>query len=329
MTGITITDLLPGSYAAVYLASGSGIAVTNEAMEEISDIENGNPRYTVYQITDEDKQALDISTVPTFEKQVHGAGDWTSLTSNIREIQYPGGRVVLTTALNSDDLVRCATGKYLTKSRIWAALSTKISDKSIMKDVTPLGSLGKKNYPVIDEFDIGLDVFANNECAQLVANDLTLTHQPGGTAGNAISYEVLNPGGLNTLSVTVTASKISVNLGHSGSAIISTNQNVVDAVNADPSVIRLGVVAQCEMTDAASLAAAFSEDNLAGGVDPIAYADKKGSLLMPVMYADEDNNIRWEGYAYLSEINSDLTPDDIIKQSLTLSTFGKVYFRPR
>ena len=40
MTGITITDLLPGKYAAVFLAEGSGIALSNEAMEEVSDIEN-------------------------------------------------------------------------------------------------------------------------------------------------------------------------------------------------------------------------------------------------------------------------------------------------
>lgn len=329
MTGIVTTDLLPGMYAAIFFADGAGSALTNEAMEEVSDIENGNPRYTVYQITDEDKQMLDMATVPTFEKQIHGAGGWVSLTSNIREIQYPGGRVVLETALNSDDLVRCATGSYKAKSQIWGCLTTKISDKSIMKDITPIGATAKRNFPTIEEFDLGLDIFLNKECAQLVANDITLTHQSGGTAGNSISCEMINPGGLGTLGVVVTANKITVNLGHNGSALISTNQNVVDAINASPEVRRLGVVSEVAIGDAASLAAAFGEASLAGGVDPIAYSDKKSSPLIIIIYAHETDNIRWEGYGYISSVDSDLQPEEVVKQSLTLSSYGKIYFRPR
>ena len=330
MTGLDPTLLLPGQYAAVYFADGTGQSIPQEPMEEISDVENGNPRYTVYQITDEDKQALDPATTPVFEKQVHGEGAWADISSSvIREIQYPGARVVLETPINNDDVVRLKTGKYLVKTQIWGALSTKIADKNIMKDVTPLGASAKRNFPVLEEHDISLDIFLNKECAQLVANDITLTHQKGGTDGNAITYSVTNPGEIHTLSIAVVANDISVTLGYAAGAVTSTNQDVIDIINGSPEVSRLGVVAQCDAGDAASLATAFVSDNLAGGVDPIQYSDKKGLILMLIIYGNEIDNIRWECYGYLDTIDSPLNPEDVVKQSITLGSYGKLYFRPR
>jgi len=330
MTGVDTTLLLPGMYAAVYFIDGAGIALTNEPMEEVSDIENGNPRYSVYQITDEDKQFLDPTVTPTFEKQVHGSGDFSAISSSaIREIQYPGGRIVLEAAINNDDVIRMATGSYKAKSQIWGALTTKIKDGSVIKECTPLGVTAKRNFPVLNDMSVSLDIFLNKECAQLVAGDLTLTHQKGGTAGNSIRYAALNPAGLNTLSIAVSGNDITVTLGHDGANLISTNQEVVNIINASPEVIRLGVVCECDIDDASSLASAFTQDNLAGGVAPINYSTKKSSLFGLEIFANESDNIKWQGYFYIESVDSDPTPDDIVKQSLSMSGFGNIYYRPR
>ena len=330
MTGVDTTLLLPGMYAAVYFIDGAGIAVTNEAMEEVNDIENGNPKYTVYQITDEDKQFLDPTVTPTFEKQLHGAGDFSAISSgDIREIQYPGGRVVLEAAINNDDVIRMATGSYKAKTQIWGALTTKIKDGSVVKECTPLGATAKRNVPIIEDMNVSLDIFLNKVCAQLVANDLILTHQKGGTAGNTKKFAMLNPAGLNTLSIAIVGNEITVTLGHDGANIISTNQNVVDIVNASPEVIRLGVVCECDLDDASSLASAFVQDSLAGGLDPVNYSTKKSSLFGMEIFANESDNIKWQGYFYISSIDSDVSNEDIVKQSLTMDSFGQLYYRPR
>jgi len=324
------TLLLPGMYSAIYSCSGTSNAITSEEMEEVDDIENGNPEYTVFKISDTDKDFLDPFVTTTFEKKIHGAGDFADIPdSDIREIQYPGGRLVLENPANSDDIIRLKSGNYFTKNRIWGALSTKISDKSVMKECTPMGALAKQNFPVIDEMSISLDIFLNTECAQLIANDLTLTHQLGGTIGNDISFEIINPETTHTLSITVNSGAIVVTLGYAAGAITSTNQNVVDLINGSAEVRRLKVVATCDLSDANSLADEFTEDNLAGGVDPINYSDKKDSLFGIEMFADVNNDIRFTGYGYLESIDSNPSPEEIVKQSLSLSCLGKIYFRPR
>jgi hypothetical protein len=328
MTGIDPTLLLPGMYSAVWFADGAGQAVTDEPMEEISDIENGNPRYTVYQITDEDRQMLDIGTVPTFQKKINGAGEWIAI-SDVREIQYPGGRLIVNTPLNLDDTVSMATGKYLVKSQIQCAISTKITEKNIMKDKTCLGGLVKVNSPTIEDNSMSLDIFLNKMCAQLVANDLTLTHFVGGTAGNSITYVVTKGAETAPLSITVTGNAIAVVLATTGATVTTTNQVLRTAINADPFIMRLGIIAECDMEDEASLATEFSIDTLVGGLENIDYAAKKGSLLIMQIYANETDNIRWECYAYISSIDSAPSPEELVKQSLTLSVYGKIYYRPR
>lgn len=322
-------QILPGSYTAVYLAEPTGVSIPAEPMEEVSDVENGNPRYSVYQITADAKQNLDMGTLPVFEYQVHGAGGWSDFTSGmIQEIQYPGGRVVLVTPINTDDVVRLKTGKYLPKTLIYGAMATKITDKDTMEDITPLGARAKRNFPINSEFNMSLDIFLWKVNAQLVANDLTLTHRLGGTDGNNITYVVTNGGSTAPLSITVTGNAIAVVLATTGSTITTTNAVLRDAINADPSVRRLGVIAECEFGDQEDLATVFSIQNLAGGLNAIEYADKKGTKLIFEIYLDTDTNMRIHGYGYIESIDS---PVDIgvAKQSMTIASYGKMYFRDR
>ena len=328
LTGVDTTLLLPGMYSAVFFADGTGQSAPAEPMEEISDIENGNPRYTVYQITDEDKQMLDIGTIPTFQKKINGAGGWVAIT-DIREIQYPGGRLVVNTPLNSDDTVSMATGKYLVKQQVQCAISTKITEKNIMKDNTCMGSLIKKNVPTIEDNSVSLDIFLNKMCAQLVANDLTLTHYVGGTPGNSITYVVTKGAETAPLSISVTGNAIAVVLATTGATITTTNQVLRTAINANPAIKRLGVIADVDKDDEASLATVFSIDTLVGGLENIDYSAKKDDLIIMQIYAHETDNIRWEMYGYISSIDSSPAPEEIVKQSLTLSVYGKIYYRPR
>lgn len=325
-------ELMLGKYAALYYGSGTPQALTNEPMEEISDIENGNPRYTVYQITNEDKQALSLGTVPVFERQIGGTGDFADIpSSEILEVQYPGARVVFDAAQGVSDVIRVKSGHYLVKTQLYGALTVKISDKTIMKDVTPLGAKAKRNFPTIDEVSVSLDAFLSKICSSLLTTDLKLTHYDGGAAGNDLSFEMVDPGTTHALEITVTGDKISVTLGYATGAINSTNQQVIDAVNADPFVRRKKVL--CEIIDEADrdeLAVAFAEDDFAGGVDAENFSDKKSSPLMLEIFGDEDNDVKWQTYGYLSEIgNTNASPEDVVKQSLTFSSYGKVYYRPR
>lgn len=237
--------------------------------------------------------------------------------------------MVLEAAINNDDVIRMATGSYKAKSQIWGALTTKIKDGSVMKEGTPLGFTAKRNYPVLNDMNVSLDIFLNKECAQLVAGDLILTHQKGGTAGNSIKYAALNPAGLHTLSIAVSGNDITITLGHDGANIISTNQDVIDIINASPEIIRLGVVCECDLSDASSLASAFTQDSLTGGVDPINYSTKKSSLFGMEIFANESDNIKWQGYFYIESIDSNPSPEELVKQSLSMSGFGNIYYRPR
>lgn len=329
MTDIT-DQVMPGSYAAAHIITGSSVSAPAEPMEEVSDVENGNPRYTVYQITNDDKQNLDKLTVPTFEYQVGGTGDWTQFTSSqIREIQYPGGRVVLETARASNDVVRMKTGKYFLKKLLYGTLTSKVSEKVTMKDATPLGSTAKKNFPVLEEFNIDLDVFANKALAQLVANDITLTHTPGGTAGNSITYVVTKGSGTAPLSITVTVNAIAVVLATTSGTITTTNQELRALLNTTPEVMRLGVVAECDFEDQDDVAAIFSIANLAGGLVVENYSTAKGTPVILTVYGSTTDNIRWEGYGYIEEVDTNGSSDDIIKMSLKFSNYGKIYYRPR
>jgi hypothetical protein len=323
-------DLLPGMYAAVKKATGNAISLSQEPMEEIDDTVNGNPRYSVYQVTDEDIRVFDPSEVPVFEKQIGGTGDFSDIsTSDILEIQYPGARVVLNVALGSSDVVRVKTGKYKALGIVYGALTTKVSDKNIMKDITALGSDCKRNYPTIQEFSIGMDVFLNKMCAEIPTTDFLIQHYAGGSSGNDITFEMLDPGATHALELTVTDTDISVTLGYAAGAINSTNQQVLDLINSDPSVRRLKVFGQMlDEADRSALAVEFTKDNLAGGDDAENYSTLKGTKLFLQIYANTDDNIRWEGFAYISDISyNNSAPDDIVKLSLTLTQFGPLYFR--
>ena len=330
---------LPGYYARVDRANGTGSALSNEAMNHVSDIENGNVAYTVYEITAAAKRYLKLGVVPTFEKQVGGEGSWVALT-DIKEIQYPGGRVVLNTAIGATDLVRCATGTYLDVTQMYGCSLTKISDKNIMKDITCIGDSAKMQYPTIQEFSMNADVFYAGICAALEAtmesgsnNSILLEHQVGGVAGNDISFEIAPAVGESTLSIDISGNAIVVTPASTAvPAITSTAIDVINALNLDPEFIALHLVAKQKSTETGlGIVTNYEHAHLTGGLDPADYYTIKAAKLPLILtvYAKYSSDIRWEGYVFIEDISGDLNPEDVVKQSLSLSGHGKLYFRPR
>jgi hypothetical protein len=106
-------------------------------------------------------------------------------------------------------------------------------------------------------------------------NDLVFTAKSGGTWGNSIQVEYLNPGGANkTLAVSVVYAsgtglpKISVSLATDGaSAISSTSASISAAVAADQLASQLVSVANAGADTGAGIVTALAATNLTGGTD--------------------------------------------------------------
>lgn len=112
--------------------------------------------------------------------------------------------------------------------------------------------------------------------ASLVAGDITLTAKAFGSAGNAITVELLDPAAPSaSLTVTVTAKKISVSLATDGGSAITTDYGDL-AVALQNSVPASALVTTTGSS--ATLVAPLTLTPLAGGVDlvstnnlPVAY----------------------------------------------------------
>jgi len=330
---------LPGSYGRVDAAIGTGNDLTNEAMSYVSDIECGNPAYTVYEITDESKRYLKTDEVPVFQKKIAGAGEWITIT-DIREIQYPGGRLVVNTPLGSTDTVQCLSGHYMTVTQIYGTSVTKISDKTTMKDITCIGDSAKMQFPTITEFSISADIFYVGICANKditmesgTNNSIILVHQPGGISGNDISFEIAPAAGASELLINVTGNDIVVIPASTAvPAITSIANDVIAALNSDASVIRLGIVATAKAGETGlGIVTNYEHTHLAGGLNPADYAATKAAKnpLIITIYSKVSSDIRYEGYVFIESIDSDLAPDDVIKQSITFTGHGKLYLRMR
>lgn len=98
-------------------------------------------------------------------------------------------------------------------------------------------------------------------------NDITLTAKSAGTGGNVITLALTNPGSAaaNEI-VSVTSNAISVALAHNGSAIVSTAQTVVNAINAATASSLLVTAAVKNGDTGAGVVTALAATNLTGGV---------------------------------------------------------------
>lgn len=339
---MAITNLIPGNYARVdaTFTPSSGSVLSSEPMNHVDDTENGNPLYTVYEITNPAKRYLKPDVVPVFQKKVHNTGSWVTITNaEILEVQYPGARIVLIAALNNDDAVQILSGESLATSQMYGACTVKISDKTIMKDCTCIGDLAKMQYPTLTEFSVALDVFYAAVNAGLTAtmasgtnNSIVLEHQGGGIAGNSFSFEISPPGSTSPLVINMTGNDLVVTPRSTGAVINSTAKEIVSAINMNPTVRRNKIVAKIKSGETGlGIVTNYDHAAFTGGLDPQAYSTTKATKkpVVLIMYSNYSTDLRYEGYGYIEEVSEDLTPDEIIKQSITITGHGKLYMRYR
>lgn len=98
-------------------------------------------------------------------------------------------------------------------------------------------------------------------------NAILYTAKEAGTAGNSIRVRHVDPGGTSaTLSVSVSDTDITVNLGRSGGALSSDADAVVDAVNAStPAAALVSASSAVGDSNGDGIVAAVAYTNLAGG----------------------------------------------------------------
>jgi len=102
-------------------------------------------------------------------------------------------------------------------------------------------------------------------------NAILWTAVEEGTAGNAVSVTMQNPGGSGGLSVSVSANDVTVTLARSGGVITSTAADVIAAVNAHSGASALVRAKNYSTSSGAGLVAAVSKTNLSGGSDTWLY----------------------------------------------------------
>lgn len=133
-------------------------------------------------------------------------------------------------------------------------------------------------------------------------NDLTYTAKKGGTWGNSIQVEYLDPGGANqALAITVSGFLISVSLATNGSSVITSTAALVStAIAANADANRLVDVANASSNDGTGVVTALTATNLSGG--------SYGQALPSVTNGDATNNHYFtgnDGQVVLQVVSSD------------------------
>jgi len=317
---------LPFSYGRVeYVDLSNDHEFSDDAMEEVNLLSlEGRARYTVYRIADATKRVIHDNEVPVFQKQVHGSGDWVTLTPS--EIWYPVGYILLSTPLNSDDLVRVHTGHYCTSYQLFGCASRAPTDKTVCGDCTCDSDTATKRAPLYDDWSDRLEAFYAKMRSELTTtggaanSHIKLQHLDGGPSGDDISFEITNPGGSGSLSISVAGSDISVVAARSGGVITSTARDVIGALNSNADVQALKVLATVPAgEDGTGLVSVFSHTHLSGGLDEINYASLKGATIIVKYYDNYSAGVMRAGFAIIEAIDWAAKPKDFVKATLTIS----------
>jgi hypothetical protein len=144
------------------------------------------------------------------------------------------------------------------------------------------GAFNRGDKLTIDSVGRCVGVTAGDVAASLATgvvgsnNAITWTAKTPGPSGNSITVTLVDPGGTTAaLSVDVANNglDITVSLARAASALSSTAQNVIDAIQANGAANALVSVANTSTSTGAGIVAAVSKTALAGGAgDIITYA---------------------------------------------------------
>jgi len=131
---------LAGKLGAVYMSSGSSIAMTDEAT---TCLDPGT--YTQYQITDTSKRYVDKDTAVTVK--VNGTAQSSGWT-----IDYVGGIITFDSALTDTDTVT-VSGAYFNVSQVAGFFNWEVEINADELDTTEFGSSWRTKLPVLLGFN--------------------------------------------------------------------------------------------------------------------------------------------------------------------------------
>lgn len=120
-----------GINAAIYAASGTSTATTNEAMTDLGDHLN-------YFITNTAKRYWDDSVVPTFQESTDSGSTWHALPAAVTT-RYAGGYITFAVARNATYQYRAATVNYFTITTIGGAHEWQFTYDQDLLDATEFG----------------------------------------------------------------------------------------------------------------------------------------------------------------------------------------------
>lgn len=329
-----MVDVLPvvPTLAAIYTTSGVTASLSSEPMQEIDMTSQGYPRYTVYEVVAPGKRYLVRGVTPVFQADFGGDSNFVTITGIV---EYAGGRIRLSAPRGSADVVRCYSGSYYTTiTKVFGASVSKLNNGPSLVEVPLLGDAYVRRYPTIRDFDVSVDSFMVCTEAEVTTTadapngHLTFQHALGGTAGNSITVEIVNPGSSSPLNVSVSGNEISVVLAYD-TAVTSTAYDVLRAVNVSPECKALGVLARMPAgsTGLGLMADSGAALPLVGGLDAADFDALFGVPLIIIMYVDTVSDTRLEGYAYLESDAFTFDPTNVVTETLSFKGDGLLYYR--
>ena len=316
-----------GQDAALFQAYGSNSSLTDITMVEVDLTARGYPAHTVYELP-ATYRYLDDDVVPVFQADTAGNGTFVAVTPAIQQF----GRIFLSTPRGATDVVRCHSGNYLTLVAIAGATNFKVSADWKTESKMLLGYSVPYKLLLYKEWSVTFDRILLGTSATLTTgmtgsnNDITLTHEPGGAAGDLISLQLDDPGTTNTLDISVSGQAIVVTLGYASGAINTTASALVNALNSSPAVLALGVTARVKTGDTgAGLVTVLAHTHLSGGLDPSAYSDQDTKVII-VLFSDEDAEERWEGWGVLPKVDTTINSDSSVLENVTVEPYGPLFW---
>jgi len=319
---------------ALYTTSGATAALTNQAMSNVNLTAEGYTAYTVYEITDATKRYLPRTETFVFQADTSGDGKFATITPT--KVDYPGGRIYLSAARNSDDVVRCSSGKYYTTiTPLLGASVSRLTFGPQLVEVPLLGDSYVRRFPGVTDWTFSVDAYKCKGVAEYTTslagtnNDLIFYHAPGGTAGNSITIELSNPGADSPLSVAVAGNVVTVTLAYASGAVTSTANDVMALVNSNGKCVTLGFRARYAPGNVGTgkMATTGGAKALTGGLNAQDHTAKKGVELIAIFYYSTSGDARYEGYCQFETEDWTFDPKSVQIEALTFKGNGPLYRR--
>ena len=322
-----------GEFGAIYLARGALSDYSNEPMIEANRSAEGYARYTWYKVTSDAKRYADRSVVPVIEADVAGNSSFAAVTP--AELHYEGMWVRLSVARGATDVVRVASGKYLTPKAFLGVLNWTLLREWEEETTKHMGDSAAISLLKYKKFEARVSHHWMRTQAALTTSGgnahshITLTHEPGGSGGNDVSLQLIDPAGTNTLSVAVVNKAIVVTLGYATGAITTTGKQLVAALTCT-AVMNLKVTAKIKTAETgAGIVAALGHTHLTGGLGPEDFSAAADVPVVVVLYNNFAADDRTEGVAVIPSFDASFDAQKMTVSNLTFKSYGTEWYRHR